>query len=67
MEVDFPVPRPKQQAVIRLSSPYKSLCIFNQLLLWDLISYQIIQSDMGNLGNRNNPGTLFSMFDPKSL
>src|SRR5699024_8823971 len=58
---------PQQQAVIRLSFSYKILCNYRQLLLWYLISYQIIQSDMGNLGNRNNPGTLFSMFEPKSL
>ena len=50
---DLPVPAvTEKQAVIGLSSSYKSLRVLDQLLLGDFISNQIIQIHMSDSGNR---------------
>jgi len=58
---------PKQQAVIRLFPVYKGFRIVYKLLLCSFIAYQIVQMDMGNIGNRENPRPIFRMLHPEGF
>ena len=58
----------KKQAVIGLSSSYKSLRVLDQLLLGDFISNQIIQIHMGDSGNRcDHRLAILAMLNTKCL
>ena len=44
----------EEEAVVGWFSCQEGLCIFNELILWNFIAYQVIQVDMGNFRNRHD-------------
>ena len=57
----------EKKTVIGLSSLHKSLGVFNELLLWNLIAYQIVQMHMGNIPDRSDLHLRALMYDPEGL
>ena len=58
----------KQQTVVRLSAPHKSLRIFDQLPFGDFIPHQVIQLYMGNSGyGCNDHLAILIMLDAESF